>query len=167
MGCMSSFLKYINDTGSQLLHAGPSTVLAAARCPLAWYLPLVVSDGRVDVLLQQLLGLHFMDAKFLQQLSNLLAFQRLQAAQQIGEHNADVFVQGWESSLECQMKIGDGKTGLATSQITTSHILLEIRQFFVDQQTVIRLCFFKFCRFALLFMTVNTDTALVPFRGLI
>lgn len=71
--------------------------------PPALYLPLAASDGRVDVLLQQLLGLHFMDAEPLQQLSDLLALQRLHAAQQIREHNVYISVQGWESSWENQI----------------------------------------------------------------
>lgn len=62
-------------------------------------------------------------------------------------------------------KNSDRKTGLATSQTATWNILLETQQFSVNQQSVIGLCFFKFCRFVLLFMTANTEFVLIHSFG--
>lgn len=62
-------------------------------------------------------------------------------------------------------KKSDKKTGLATSQTATWNILLETQQFSVNQQSVIGLCFFKFCRFVLLFMTANTEIVLIHSFG--
>lgn len=58
------------------------------------YLPLVVAYGGVDVLLQQLLRLQLVDPQSPEQLSDLLALQRLQAAQQGGMDHTHILVQG-------------------------------------------------------------------------
>lgn len=58
------------------------------------YLPFVVLYCGVDVLVQQLLGLQLMNAESFEQLSDLLALQGLQTAQQRRVNHADIPVQG-------------------------------------------------------------------------
>lgn len=69
-------------------------VIELITCVAFCYLPFVALNCGVDVLLQQLLWFQLMNAESFQQLSDLLAFQRLQTAQQGWVNNADVLVQG-------------------------------------------------------------------------
>lgn len=56
------------------------------------YLPSITPNCRVDMLFQQLLRLQFMNSKFSQQLSYLLAFQRLHTIQQKRVNYVYIFV---------------------------------------------------------------------------
>lgn len=82
-----------------------------------WYLPAAALDGRVDVLLQQLLGLQLVDAEAAQQLSDLLTLQRLHAAQQGRVHHAEVLVQGVQRRCNTHRLISSCTTGGASDAV--------------------------------------------------